>query len=150
MLDVRGWMLEQETRPIRSYRDLRVYQRSMELLGPIHKLALSLPDYEKFALADQMRRACRSVPTNIVEGYSRRSSAKDFKHFLAIAMGSANEMVVHLEICRQLGYGNDEDCASLSDAYAALGKQLHMLITRWRSDGRPPTSNIQHLTSETP
>jgi four helix bundle protein len=114
----------------------------MELLGPIHRLALGLPDYEKFALADQMRRACRSVPTNIVEGYSRRSSAKDFKHFLAIAMGSANEMVVHLEICRQLGYGDADDCASYIAAYEAIGKQLHMLIARWRSDGRPPTSNI--------
>jgi four helix bundle protein len=114
----------------------------MELLGPIHKLALGFPDDEKFALADQMRRACRSVPTNIVEGYSRRSSAKEFKHYLGISMGSANEMVVHLEISSQLRYAAPDACATYVDAYEAIGKQLHMLMTRWRSDGRPPTSNI--------
>ncbi len=135
-------MLEPDKGPIRSYKDLRVYQNSLELLGPIHRLVLTFPDYEKFALADQMRRASRSVPTNIVEGYSRRSSAKDFKHFLSISMGSANEMVVHLEICRQLGYGEGKTCAAFMESYETVGKQLHMLISRWRSDGRPPTSNI--------
>ena len=134
--------MEAEKQPIRSYRDLRVYQRSMELLGPIHKLVLAFPDYEKFGLADQMRRACRSVPTNIVEGYGRRGSAKDFKYYLGIAMGSANEMVVHLEVSRQLGYAGDDECARYIDAYESIGKQLHMLISRWRSDGRPPTSNV--------
>jgi len=141
-------MLDSDKRPIRSYRDLRVYQQSMALLGPIHELVLGFPDYEKFALADQMRRAARSVPTNIVEGYSRRSSAKEFKHFLGISMGSANEMVVHLEISRQVGYVADESCEQYCEAYETIGKQLHMLIVRWRSDGRLPTSNIQHPTSD--
>lgn len=135
-------MLEGERRPIRSYRDLRVYQQSMELLAPIHKLVLGFPDYERFGLADQMRRACRSVPTNIVEGYSRRSSAKEFKHFLGISMGSANEMVVHLEISHRLDYARRDVCGEYSTEYEAIGKQIHMLMARWRSDGRPPTSNI--------
>ena len=114
----------------------------MELLVPIHQLVLTFPEYERFALADQMRRASRSVPTNIVEGYSRRSSAKDFKHFLGISMGSANEMVVHLEISYRLGYATREACAPHVDEYDAIGRQIHMLIAHWRSDGRPPTSNI--------
>ena len=135
-------MLEFKPQPIRSYRDLRVYQQSMALLGPMHKLVLTFPDFEKFGLADQIRRACRSVPTNIVEGYSRRSSAKDFKHFLGISMGSSNEMVVHLEISQQLEYADASSCAGYIEAYESIGKQLHMLISRWRSDGRPPTSNI--------
>ncbi len=131
-----------DKRPIRSYRDLRVYQQSMELLGPIHQLVLGFPDYEKYALADQMRRASRSVPTNIVEGYSRRSSAKDFKHFMAISMGSANEMVVHIEICRQLKYCAPEPAIRYAEAYEAIGKQLHMLMARWKSNIQHPTSNI--------
>ncbi len=114
----------------------------MELLAPIHRLVLTFPEYERFALADQMRRASRSVPTNIVEGYSRRSSAKDFKHFLGISMGSANEMVVHLEISCRLGYATHETCAMHIDEYDAIGRQIHMLMARWRSDGRPPTSNL--------
>lgn len=136
-----------EKAPIRSYRDLRVYQQSMTLLGPVHQFALSLPEYEKFSLADQIRRAARSVPTNIVEGYSRRSSAKDFKHFVSISMGSANEAVVHFEVCRQVGYGNEQRCAEFMEAYEAIGRQLHLLMANWRSDGRPPTSNIQRPTS---
>jgi len=134
--------LEATRTPIRSYRDLRVYQQSMELLGPIHALALALPEYEKYALADQMRRAARSIPTNIVEGYSRRSSARDFKHYISIAMGSANEMIVHLEITRQLQYASTDACVELIQAYEAIGKQLHMLMANWKSDGRRPTSNI--------
>ena len=134
--------MDDEKRPIRGYKDLRVYQRSMELLAPIHQLVLTFPEYEKFALADQMRRASRSVLTNIVEGYSRRRSANDFKHFLGISMGSANEMVVHLEISYRLGYATYETCATHIDEYDAIGRQIHMLIARWRSDGRPPTSNL--------
>ena len=139
-------MLELSTGPIKSYRDLRVYQQSMALLGPVHTFALTLPEHEKFALADQLRRAARSVPTNIVEGYSRRSSVKDFKHFVSISMGSANE-VVHFEICRQVGYGNEGDCARFIEEYEAIGRQLHMLMANWRSDGRSPTSNIKLPTS---
>jgi four helix bundle protein len=114
----------------------------MELLAPVHKLVLEFPDFERFALADQIRRASRSVPTNIVEWYSRRSSAKDFKHFLSISMGSANEMVVHLEIATRLDYAVRDVCTPYMDEYDAIGRQIHMLIARWRSDGRPPTSNI--------
>jgi four helix bundle protein len=121
----------------------------MALLGPVHQFALTLPEIEKFALADQIRRAVRSVPTNIVEGYSRRSSAKDFKHFLSISMGSANEAVVHFEICRQIGYDTADRCPQFIEAYEAIGKQLHLLMANWRTDGRVPTSNIQHPTSAT-
>jgi hypothetical protein len=50
-------MLESKRAPIRTYRDLRVYQQSMALLGPIHELVLGFPEYERYALADQMRRS---------------------------------------------------------------------------------------------
>ena len=87
---------------ITSYRDLEVYQRSMKAMVVVHKLALTFPDYEKFGLADQARRASKGVPTNIAEGYGRRKSAKEFKHYLTMALGSANEMIVHLEVTREL------------------------------------------------
>jgi four helix bundle protein len=81
---------------ITTYRDLDVYQRSIKVLVAIHKLVLTFPDYERFDLCDQMRRASKSIPANIAEGYGRRRSVRDFKHYLAMALGSANEMVVHL------------------------------------------------------
>jgi len=85
---------------ITSYRDLEVYQLSMQVLVKVHKVVLGFLDFERFALSDQMRRASKSIPANIAEGYGRRKSAKEFKHFLTISLGSANEMVVHLEITR--------------------------------------------------
>ena len=89
---------------IRSFRDLEVWQRGMALLRPVHELSIQFPDYEKFDLGNQVRRACKSVPANIAEGYAKRRSAKEFRAYLANAMGSATEMEVHLEIARELGY----------------------------------------------
>ena len=62
----------------KGYEDLEVYRRAFAMLKPVHELALSLPDYEKYDLASQMRRAAKSVPTNIAEGYARRRSPKEF------------------------------------------------------------------------
>ena len=64
---------------IKSFHDLEVYQRGMALLRPVHDLVLTFPDYEKFDLASQLRRACKSVPANIAEGYAKRRSAKEFR-----------------------------------------------------------------------
>ena len=128
---------------ITRYEDLEVYQRSFALLRPIHEMAKSFPDYEKFALADQIRRACRSVPTNIAEGYGRRQSPKDFRHFLSIAMGSANEMVVHLRIVQAVDYADTARCDEWIEEYDVIGRQLHRLIDAWRGFDKKPTSNLQ-------
>lgn len=130
--------------PIRSFRDLEVYQRGMRLLGPVHEIVLRFPDYEKFDLATQLRRASKSVPANIAEGYAKRRSAKEFRAYLANAMGSATEMEVHLEIARELGYITTEQCATLVEEYQILARQLYRLIERWGSLAvRPPASDVQ-------
>ena len=131
------------TTPIRSYRDLEVYQRGMALLRPVHELVLRFPDYEKFDLANQLRRACKSVPANIAEGYAKRRSAKEFRAYLSNAMGSATEMKVHLEIAFALGYASAEEVQPLIEEYEVLARQLYRLIERWQSTGlRPPTSDL--------
>ncbi len=71
-------MAESERRRvIRSYEDIEAFQRAMTLLKPAHELALTFPDYEKFDLASQLRRASKSIPANIAEGYAKRSSARN-------------------------------------------------------------------------
>jgi four helix bundle protein len=122
---------------ITSYRDLDVYKRAMQALVRSHKLALNFPDYERFALADQTRRAGKSIPTNIAEGYGRRKSAREFKHYLTIALGSANEMIVHLEIARELNYAEPNACDALIDDYNIIGKMLYRLIESWHTPSRP-------------
>ena len=118
---------------ITSYRDLEVYQRSMKALVAVHKLALTFPDYEKFVLADQIRRASKSIPANIAEGYGKRKSAKEFKHYLSNALGSANEMIVHIEVPRELDYAKPEMCNSLIEDYTIICKMLYRLIENWHT-----------------
>jgi four helix bundle protein len=131
---------------ITTYRDFEVYQLSMQALVKIHKVVLGFPEFERFVLADQMRRASKSIPANIAEGYGRRKSAKEFKHFLAIALGSANEMVVHLEITRQLEYAKADICDELIDEYTLICKKLYRLMEAWHtipaSQTPSPPSNI--------
>ncbi|MBI2724062.1 MAG: four helix bundle protein [Chloroflexi bacterium] len=102
---------------------------------PIHALVLRFPDYEKYDLADQMRRACKSIPTNIVEGYARRRSAKEFCSFLALSVGSANEMEVHLKIASELGYITVTEFDHFVAEFQIIGKQLTRLIQYWRAKG---------------
>ncbi|MGH7620882.1 MAG: four helix bundle protein [Gemmatimonadaceae bacterium] len=67
---------------IRSDEDLQVYQTGMELLKPVLDLSLRLPEFEKYDLAQQLRRVSRSVPANMAEGYAKKRSAKECRAFL--------------------------------------------------------------------
>ncbi|MHB8375408.1 MAG: four helix bundle protein [Dehalococcoidia bacterium] len=118
--------------PIQSYRDIDAYRRAMALLAPLHLLVRKLPDVERFELASQMRRASKSVPANIAEGYGKKRSAKEFKSYLVHALGSANEMVVHLEIAVAIGYVTQDEAQTLIDGYEVVAKQLYRLIQAWR------------------
>ena len=71
--------------PVKTFEELDVYRRAVNSLVSVYKLVKKLPDYEKFELGSQMRRACVSVPCNIAEGFGRDRSVRDFKHFLSIA-----------------------------------------------------------------
>jgi len=127
------------------YERLDVYQRAMALVPGVQRVITSLPSSERYALASQMRRASRSVPANIAEGYAKRQSHKEFCFYLTIAMGSANEMEVHLTVAGDLGYGEAGECVGLRNEYRILGKQLNRLIATWRSGA--PRPNQQRATS---
>lgn len=87
------------------YRDLIVWQKSMDLVVLIYKLTKEFPDEEKFGLTSQMRRCTVSIPSNIAEG-SRRRGEREFRHFLLIAYGSGAELETQLEIAERLSLGN--------------------------------------------
>ena len=116
----------------------------MRLLKPVHDLVMRFPDYEKWVLADQMRRASTSIPTNIAEGYSKKRYVKSFRSQLVDAMGSASEMVVHSKVALELGYVSHDECAHFVQEYDIIGRQLNRLITSWKTlEPSPPTSNLQ-------
>jgi four helix bundle protein len=117
--------------PIRSYRDLEAYKRSRSLIVPIHQLIGILPDTEKYALCDQMRRASKSVVDNIVEGDSHKDTPVKMKSFWRISMGSANEMIEHLEQTALPKYAPAEIVQPMIDEYTVGAKQLNKLIQNW-------------------
>ena len=112
-----------------SYRDLHVWQRSMQLVKEVYACIRSLPKEEMFALSQQIRRAAISIPSNIAEGYGRRS-AKDYTRFLTIAMGSKYELETQLMICVSLGYLSEGDIEPAMDLCDQIGKMLNTLLTR--------------------
>ena len=118
--------------PIRSYRDIEAYQRAKALVVPMHKLVTGFPAHERFDLCDQIRRASKSVVVNIVEGYSHKDTPAKAKQFWRIAMGSANEMIEHLETAVALEYASQDICQPYIEQYTIVAKQLNKLIQKWR------------------
>ena len=109
------------------YRDLIVWQKSMELVDEIYRLTNLLPKEELYCLSDQMRRAAISIPSNIAEGHGRQTS-KEFKQFLSISKGSVCELETQLEIgCRQK-YFSDEDILIAQGLCDEIRKMLIRLI----------------------
>jgi four helix bundle protein len=106
------------------YEDLEVYQRAFAMQRPVYQLVVRFPDFEKYDLAQQMRKACKSITSNIVEGYGRRRSPKEFCSFLALSLASANEMENHLKTAHQLEYITGEELATFLKEYQIIGKQL--------------------------
>ena len=130
-------------------RRLEVYQVAMGLVPEVQGIIATLPDTERFALASQMARACRSVPANIAEGYAKRRSAKEFRAYLTTAMASANEIEVHLTMAGKVAYLDEDTCAELVGKYNVLGRQLNRLIASWRDGPRQTNAdkNQQQATS---
>ena len=90
------------------------------------------PEIERFALADQMRRASRSICANIAEGYSRqRMSGADWKRFLTQAIGSADEMQVWASFARDLGYLDAARAEDLRREYAEIARMTAGLMKAW-------------------
>jgi len=88
---------------IRTFKDLRVWQKGIELVKEIYKVTAAYPKTEDYGLSSQMRRASVSIPANIAEGFRRRSS-KEHKQFLSIALGSCAELETLVIISYELKY----------------------------------------------
>ena len=89
---------------VSSFEDLNVFQRAYQLSLDVHRCSLDFPKIEQAALADQARRASKSICANIAEGFGRqRRSKAEYKRFLLMAIGSADEMQVWIKYCLDLG-----------------------------------------------
>ncbi len=116
---------------VRSYMDLMVWQRSMNLGVSIYRLTKKLPQNEQWGLTSQMRRAAISVPSNIAEGYGRQATG-EYKHHLSISRGSILELETQMILCGRLGYLSSNEIDPLVDEIQQLSRMLASLISKLR------------------
>lgn len=106
-----------------SYRKLRVYKQSKDLVVYIYGLIRHFPKEENFALCDQLRRAAISIPSNIAEGMGR-NSYKEQIHFLEISYGSLNEVMCQIEIAYELRFVTLEQLQKVEELYRGIAQML--------------------------
>jgi four helix bundle protein len=114
---------------IKSYRDLIVWQKSMQLVTRVYLKTKTLPKEELYGLGSQMRRSSVSIPSNIAEGYGRNST-NDYLRFLQIASGSLYELQTQLEICMNLEYFSKEDFENIYEQSREIERMLSSLIKK--------------------
>jgi four helix bundle protein len=117
----------------KSYRELIAWQKAMILARDVCKQTESLPKREAYGMADQMRRAAVSVPSNIAEGYGRLTDLQ-LRHFLGNARGSLFELQTQTELAIDLGYLEKEKERQLFEQEAEVGRILNGLLKSLRSN----------------
>jgi four helix bundle protein len=113
--------------PIESYKNLIVWQKSMDLVVAVYAITEQYPKTEIYGLTSQMRRCVVSIPSNIAEG-RRRNSRKDFCHFLTISFGSGSELETQIEIVRRLSFGMHLDFFQIDGLLLEVMKMLNKMI----------------------
>lgn len=114
-----------------SVTDLQVFQRAYRVSLEVHRVSLELPKIEQYALADQIRRASKSICANLVEGFAKKAhSQAEFRRYLLMALGSSDEMQLWSSYCKDLGYVKDDVISRWQDEYTAISKMLQGLIQR--------------------
>ncbi|NWF63955.1 MAG: four helix bundle protein [Chloroflexi bacterium] len=127
--------MEKEKVFARNYRELLVWQDAIKIAKAVYQLTGKFPKQEMYALADQLRRAAVSVPSNIAEGQARKSPG-DFRRFLHISLGSLAEVDTQLVLAQEFGYLSKEDVDPMDEQIQNLRKKLYALINTL-----PPTTN---------
>ena len=105
--------------------ELEVFRRAYRLSLEVHRASLEFPRIEQFALADQVRRASKSICANLAEGFGRQQQSRpEFRRFLIMAIGSADEMQVWVLYCRDLGYVETDVAGRWRGEYREIAKMI--------------------------
>ena len=113
---------------INTYKDLIVWQKSMDLVVEVYKLTEFFPKSEIYGLTSQIRRCAVSIPSNIAEG-RRRGSKKDYRHFLIIAYGSGAELETQIEIVKRLLFGKNINFVKVDSLLNEVMKMLNKMLS---------------------
>ena len=109
---------------IKTFRDLNVWQKAHNLVLEIYKITRDFPKEERYGLVSQLRRSAASTPTNIVEGFKRKSK-KDYAHFINVADGSLEETKYHIILANDLGYVKESEFGKLMELCDEIGRMLY-------------------------
>ena len=115
------------------YKDMKVWQKSMDLVEEIYRITSFLPKEEQYGLVSQMRRAAVSIPSNIAEGQSRHT-VREYVNFLYVSEGSKSELDTQLEICLRLGFLDTNQIEKSRQLCNEIGKMLYSLIGRLKPE----------------
>ena len=123
-----------EGQVLKDVTELEVFKLGYTVSLEIHEASLKMPKHEQFhGLADQMRRASKGICANLAEGFGKQSISKaEFKRYIAMAIGSCDEMRVWLMYCRDLNYINSFQFRSWNDSYGNLVRMLSGLHKNWK------------------
>jgi four helix bundle protein len=119
-------------RMVRQVEDLEVFRRAYRLSLELHRASLEFPRIEQFALADQLRRASKSICANLAEGFAKQGySAAEYRRYLTAAIGSSDEVQLWLRYCIDLGYLAEELGRKWGDEYGEISRMLRGLHASW-------------------
>ena len=116
-----------------NYKELIVWQKSMNLVEKVYNLTLMFPKEEKYGLTSQIQRSAVSIPSNISEGAGRNSN-KEFRNFLGIANGSINELSTQLELSLRIGYLKVNELEEVFKLINEIQKINFTLIRKFSND----------------
>ena len=119
---------------MRDFRELKVWQKAHALVLAVYRTTQAFPRIEMYGLTGQVRRACASIPANIVEG-NGRGTDPEMVRFLQIALGSAGEVDYFLLLAHDLGYMKTADYERLAAEVAAVMRMLTSFIQKLKANG---------------
>ena len=111
----------------RNYKELKVWEKSYQLCLEVYRISKGFPKIEIYGLISQMRRAALSIPSNIAEGYGRKTLS-DYLRFLYIAYGSVCELETQIMLSGDLGYLNENQLLKLQKEIREVERMLQALI----------------------
>ncbi len=112
------------------FRDLRVYTLAYELAQRIFQISKRFPQEEKYSLTDQIRRASRSIPANLAEGWPKRRYQRLFVSKMIDCAGEASEVSVWLDFAKDAQYLGTTEHTQLTEGYLQVSRMLHGIITK--------------------
>ncbi len=114
---------------MRDYKKYKVWELGHEITLEVYRLTQNFPKQEIYGVTSQMRRASSSIPANIAEGCGRESDA-EFKRFLIISQGSANELEYFTVLAKDLGYIEEPAFSKINDEVDKIRRSLNNLIKK--------------------